>query len=992
MRPRANTISHVDNSTYGIMAGSNSSIPQPDMTFGPGNSSTNGLPRVGHHHYRGMSSASGQHGNPHGLPKLETKNHHINVGVSMRTAPPLACFGETGMEGMMFGPGSTINPAHLHYPHSPQNFGFDPPLSPFHHSFSGFPPRHVSSDGDGNFPWLNNFDQQMSFDDEQAIDTSSPSAIDSASPGDMSEMVLEGVNGSTTSSGWQNPMMSQAPFEQNYAADISAQPVSDMYSRDFWSPKSTNAQMAEYSFSTPPPMALPTSIPVFGGSSLFHSGVKSDTLSNSAASISSSNQQSSITTVSTDSITEATRKTLVNNLSESQDDGTFCLRTNQPQRPPLNTFEDPNEEALPATQDLQRFVAAYIHYFHPHLPFLHVASLSFDAPAFSGSLNIGEHALGQADITGGAGALLLAMAAIGALYEFEFATSKDLFEKAKIMIQLYLEKRRRANVSAILPPNEAEIDAPNTPLWLVQAMLLNVIYGHNCGDKTAAGIANTHCAALMSLARSADLVRPIPGNTAENFQPMKEEDLQSSNNEADASNGYIPYPTLELEAEWVTWKLAEERKRTLYAIFILSSLLVSAYNCAPALMNSELLVNLPCDENLWAAESAEIWCSLGGNSPVCQNEMSFAAALESLLTAGERRQQNQSTMSQSQDSSMKIESLCESDLKPSTFGCLILINALHNFIWENTQRHGDRQWTTQETEAMHAHIEPALRAWQAAWSCHAGHSLERPNPFGATSLSADCIPLLDLAYVRLYVNLGRSKESFFHRDFHAMAEELASGLELVQHVEHSPTSDLCKNSPRTSSPTGEGSDCIKVENDTSALTPTDEAGPSSCALNYFKRERQLRRAAYCAANSLMMSDRLNVTFADFNSRELPLQSALCAFDCAQILAEWVSTLQQRVGPYVGILGKDEIDYNQAPACMILEEDDCKLLEKTREILNSAEIKLGNSVALDTMTDVADFNKHEFEHSGYGSKILAIHARMFEKEATWPSKRNQLSPF
>jgi hypothetical protein len=38
------------------------------------------------------------------------------------------------------------------------------------------------------------------------------------------------------------------------------------------------------------------------------------------------------------------------------------------------------------------------------------------------------------------------MAAIGALYEMEQLQSKDLFESAKKMIQLYLEERRKADV------------------------------------------------------------------------------------------------------------------------------------------------------------------------------------------------------------------------------------------------------------------------------------------------------------------------------------------------------------------------------------------------------------------------------------------------------------------------------------------------------------------------------------------------------------------
>merc|ERR1712000_514962 len=59
-------------------------------------------------------------------------------------------------------------------------------------------------------------------------------------------------------------------------------------------------------------------------------------------------------------------------------------------------------------------------------------------------------------------------------------------------------------------------------------------------------------------------------------------------------------------SDWYEWKATEERKRTLYAVFILSRMLVTAYNHPPALTNSEIRLNLPCDEQLWAAESGQV--------------------------------------------------------------------------------------------------------------------------------------------------------------------------------------------------------------------------------------------------------------------------------------------------------------------------------------------------------------------------------------------------
>ncbi|KAI9876670.1 MAG: hypothetical protein M1830_005985 [Pleopsidium flavum] len=1035
MRPRANTISHVDNATLGMLAAANSSVGRNgNMGLGHGHhASLKPLPGPGGYDYKGMSSTIGHHGNHHGLPKLETHGLNIDLGGELRTAPPYGGFG-TSFESFMFGPSSTINPAQLHFSGSPQSLAMDPPASPYRQVFPGMSASQAMMDDESNFDWMSGFDNQMSFGNtnEHAIDGSSPSAISSASPSGISEVMLDGSNDPGQTSGllWQHSMMPAAQIAPTpYSMDMSMPTFPDMIPPPgTMSPKSLQGQngVSETYFATPPPSVVmdPSSILPGMRNHNFHPPMISnlDTPTNSSASLSGSNRQSSVTSVSTESITDATRQALLISLSQPSLFGHNARKYSQPSvSSPLSPAfaarpRSVSSASLPSTYDLQRYVAAYIQYFHPHLPFLHIPSLTFDSPAYTTNLRParGHSSSNQSAIAGGGGCLILAMAAIGALYEFDTAASKELFESAKKMIQLYLEERRKADMSAAYNGSNSgnENSVQNTPLWLVQAMLLNVIYGHNCGDKTSGDIAITHCAALVSLARAAELAKPLPPGSLPNNQPFHQfdragsEDLRMGEDgmSGDSWNRHARQDHTEDYTEWYHWKLVEERKRTLYAIFILSSLLVSAYNHAPALTNSEIRLDLPCAEDLWAAESPQAWYAKGGAAIAEQSAIPFSAALTSLLTAGQRQQQHH-RLAQSYHQpfgfGLKLEDLPESELRPSTFGCLVLINALHNYIWETRQRHLGRQWTTQETEAMHAHIEPALKAWQAAWASDPHHSLERPNPFGMGPLSADSIPLLDLAYVRLFVNLGRSKEAFWQRDYDAMADELARGSEIVQHAEHTPSSGSSNSGHADSSAstngTNGGSPNTNVSSpDLHALeTPTpiqplpnftphqnQQSGQSS------KRERHLRKAAFYAADSLSMSDKLGVTFADFTSRELPIQSAMCAFDCAQVLAEWVSTLQERVGRYLGILGKDDIDYGQVPGIMLLEDEDCKLLEKITEVLNSAEVKMTYEIGgLGAMAALTAMNGLPSVHDcGYGSKILLVTAYMLEKAAVWPVTR------
>jgi hypothetical protein len=159
------------------------------------------------------------------------------------------------------------------------------------------------------------------------------------------------------------------------------------------------------------------------------------------------------------------------------------------------------------------------------------------------------------------------------------------------------------------------------------------------------------------------------------------------------------------------------------------------------------------------------------------------------------------------------------------------------------------------------------------------------------------------------------------------------------------------------------------------VAPVNGYGRGLAAGQISKREKYLRRAAFYAADSLSMSDKLGVTFADFTSRELPVQSAMCSFDCAQVLAEWVAVVQERVGPYMGILGKDNIDFDAVPACMMLEQEDIKLFEKIGEVLRSAELKLNYEYGGSGGQSSGD--------CGYGGKILRVTASMLDKAAVWP---------
>lgn len=1005
MRPRANTLSHVDTATLGMLANPNTTFSRT-LPSGFSQRQFAGTDDVSHFQFR---NSTGHHHSFPTLPKLETGLSTDLTG-GLRTAPPFGGFGaEFGVNSFAFGATSanTINPHALHW-HGMQGVGMDGSASPFQQYYGNFMNGSAIQDDENNLEWMaQGFENQMTFvhANENAIDDSSPSAMSTNSPAQTSDLMLDGNPSiaqsihAASNQTWQNHAIGQGQMVNSPSnMEVTSTAFSEMLPAPAGtiSPKSLLAQNGlglEMNFSSPPGMSATDSttlVAEFGGPPfhlpLSRNGGESTA---STSSVDSSLRQSSVTTMSGDLVNDQIRNVLIAGLTHNT--GFGQRKYSQPSvSSPLSPSSTQrtrgfNLSNFPSTADLQRYVSAYIQYFHPHLPFLHIPTLTFDSLDYSMPLATvtGNSPYGQISMTGGGSCLVLSIAAIGALYEHEMSSSRELFEFAKRLISCYLEERRKANLTRAQfgPSSTAEVE--DTPLWLVQAMLLNVIYGHNCGDKTAADIASNHCAALVSLARGAELTRPPPPtfpftNTLSNgAQPQNAQMCGVTNT---SWNSLLVEPD---DSDWRSWKVLEERKRTLYAVFILSSLLVSAYNHPPALTNSEIRLDLPCDEELWSAENAQAWRAMGGAAMADSKAILFSAALGHLLTAAQRQQRRRSSSNNqgalegdSQDGS--------SELKPSTFGCLILVNALHNYIWETRQRHLGRQWTAQETEQMHAHIEPALRAWQAAWASNPSHSLERPNPFGAGPLSADSIPLLDLAYVRLFVNLGRSKEAFWQRDYDAMAQELAKGPEVMQAAEpvQSVTGDMGppKHRPSHTSPQlgqekqADTSPKSKTAQELSDIDAQDEGDSRVQSIPMTRRERHLRKAAFYAADSLSTSDQLGLSFADQTSRELPLQSAMCAFDCAQVLAEWVTTVQERVGKYLGIIGKDEMDLLQVPGILMLEDADRRLLEKIDTVLQSTEQKLSNVV------DNLPTNQE-----GYGSKILILTAYMLEKAAVWPGK-------
>ena len=106
---------------------------------------------------------------------------------------------------------------------------------------------------------------------------------------------------------------------------------------------------------------------------------------------------------------------------------------------------------------------------------------------------------------------------------------------------------------------------------------------------------------------------------------------------------------------------------------------------------------------------------------------------------------------------------------------------------------------------------------------------------------------------------------------------------------------------------------------------------------------------------------------------------MCTFECAQVLAEWVATLQDRVGPYLGIIGQDDVDLTQVPAIMLLEDEDVRLQGKVQEFLTTMESKVNPDAA----GGGADVRFRTDEYTGYATRVLQLASSALTKAGVWP---------
>jgi hypothetical protein len=357
---------------------------------------------------------------------------------------------------------------------------------------------------------------------------------------------------------------------------------------------------------------------------------------------------------------------------------------------------------LPSRYTLVRYLDGYFRGFHIHLPFLHAGTCNTESMALE---------------------LLLALAAVGALYRFEHTKGYELYVAARALID---ERIRRQNEHAaaqltFTSPDYAGFTNTSTRLGTNAATERTASFP---GDDSERARLQTVQALLVLLTMSSWGDKPLVGDSLAMGSQLAFRVRKIGINNPD-----------ELDDEsitWSDWVAHEERRRTLFMAYILSNLQTIAFDVPPLILNQEVALYLPSSEAEWRPTTAASWERKRVVSR--HRERSFSLTLNQLLTGHEIH-----------------------DAAPvSAFSNYILIHGLVQQIF--LERHA-ASCVPQHHAPLHydtiKSMEAALRAWQRSWEATWESTLDPSSPKGPLGFNATA--LLRLAYIRLNTNLSPNR-------------------------------------------------------------------------------------------------------------------------------------------------------------------------------------------------------------------------------------------
>lgn len=236
-------------------------------------------------------------------------------------------------------------------------------------------------------------------------------------------------------------------------------------------------------------------------------------------------------------------------------------------------FLYPASFLLPSKHTVCRYIEGYFSGFHAHLPFLHIASVSFSTISPE---------------------LILAILAVGALYRFQRRQSDQLYMAAHALVQHKVRSRVEEDYED--PTSAASKQSiSNFRVEIMQAMILLI------------ALSTWNHSRLLSDSFA------LAGQIALLTQEGHDSDVLDTSS----------------QEEWISWVCGESQRRTKLAAYTFLNLHSIVYNIAPKLMTAQMgNLLLPSPESHWQAMNNSDWLAARQREP--HHEIDFRTAFANL--------------------------------------------------------------------------------------------------------------------------------------------------------------------------------------------------------------------------------------------------------------------------------------------------------------------------------------------------------------------------
>ena len=137
---------------------------------------------------------------------------------------------------------------------------------------------------------------------------------------------------------------------------------------------------------------------------------------------------------------------------------------------------------------------------------------------------------------------------------------------------------------------------PPAKLWVFQALLLLEVYEKMYSTRTLHERAHIHHATTITLMRRGS---SLIGRSALDSPPSVREDKQMNGSRHSSTSGGANTP----DEWWTHWVANEATRRAAFAAFVIDSLHATMFGHSTVMVAHEMRLPLPCDEELWSANS-----------------------------------------------------------------------------------------------------------------------------------------------------------------------------------------------------------------------------------------------------------------------------------------------------------------------------------------------------------------------------------------------------